>query len=59
MSVKQDVMCYSSVAGDLPKMVKEGKAMCFVEYEEYVKLKDENERLYARVGDLEYDKIGC
>lgn len=45
MNKKEDVMVYSSVVGELVKMVNEGVPQVFVKWEDYLALKNEKEEV--------------
>lgn len=44
-----DVLVYSSISGELPKIVDQETPMCFVKWEDYLKLKEINEKLSERL----------
>lgn len=46
-----NVMCYSTMAGELPKMVEKGIPRCFVEWTDYVTLQRKYEALVAEMRD--------
>lgn len=50
--INKDVLIYSSVAGELPNIVREHKAMTFVEWKDYVELKKYIEELEFRLEEL-------
>ncbi len=47
--VMDNVMCYSTMSGELPKMVKEGIPRCFVAWTDYVTLQRKYEALVAEL----------
>ena len=50
--INKDVLIYSSVAGELPNIFREHKAMTFVEWEDYAELKKYTEILELRIKEL-------
>lgn len=47
--VMDDVMCYSTMSGELPKMVREGIPRTFVEWRDYVTLQRKYEKVLERL----------
>lgn len=49
--VMDNVMCYSTMSGELPVFVREGIPKTFVEWRDYVTLQRKYEALVAEMGD--------
>lgn len=47
-----DTMCYSTLAGELPKLVENEVPMCFAKWEDYVELQRKYEELLAKYSEV-------
>lgn len=56
--VMGNVMCYSTMAGELPKMVDKGIPKCLVSWTDYVTLQRKYEALLKEVDELNSFRFG-